>query len=283
MSNAKNVDANCPKPGCRVLLAEDDVADRRRLTGLMEARGYTVHATCNGQEALDYLRGFPPPAVILLDLVMPVMDGLAFRRAQRADPALAGVPVVVMASPVETLAPADAAQLGDVAYLRKPVRGEPLFTTLAGYADGKRPQLLLVEDEPAILRMLELILTYHGFQVHEARGGSEAIAKFEQLRGAIDVALLDVQMPDIDGPQTLTVLRALDPEIGVIFMSGNTGDYTTEELLRRGARYVLQKPFRSMAELMRLLWQVAQHADRPTIAHSAPPPPAPRREPDDKR
>lgn len=270
MPNAQKVDTNCPRLPCRVLLVEDDEADRRRLMGLMEARGYTVHAAADGQEALDYLHDYPPPAVILLDLAMPVLDGVGFRCAQRSDPALGGLPVLIMAAPGE--AEPVAAALGDVGYLRKPVRGPQLFTALAAFGDGKRPGLLLVEDEPAILRMLELMLSHHGFEVYPAHGGSEAIALFEENRGAIDAVLLDVQMPEIDGPQTLTFLRALDPEIGVVFMSGNTGDYTTEELLRRGARCVLQKPFRSIAELIRILWQLAQRADRPTIAKSTPPP-----------
>lgn len=273
MSSPKNVDANDPQLPCRVLLVEDDVADRRRLTGLMEARGYTVHAAANGQEALDYLGSFPPPAVILLDVVTPIVDGAAFRRVQRADPALATIPVIAMAAPGE--ADPVSAVLGDIGYLRKPVRAEQLFVALAAFSDGKRPTVLLVEDELAILRMLDLVLTHHGFRVLTAPGGGEAIAVFEQHRGAIDVVLLDVQMPDIDGPQTLTVLRALDPEIAVVFMSGNTGDYSTEELLRRGARHVLPKPFRSMAELIRILWRLTPRPDRPTIAKSSPPAPRP--------
>jgi CheY-like chemotaxis protein len=79
-----------------------------------------------------------------------------------------------------------------------------------------------------------------------------------------------VQMPEIDGPHTLTVLRALDPEVGVVFMSGNTGQYTADELLRRGARHVLQKPFSSVVDLARILWQVAQRADRPAIVPTSP-------------
>ncbi len=81
MSKPTKADANGPRLPCRVLLVEDDTADRRRLTGLMEARGYTVHATADGEEALGYLHSFPPPAVILLDLITPIVDGVAFRRA----------------------------------------------------------------------------------------------------------------------------------------------------------------------------------------------------------
>ncbi len=174
-----------------------------------------------------------------------------------------------MAAPGEA-APVSGA-LGDVGYLRKPVRADPLFAALAGHADGRRPAVLLVEDEPAILAMLNLVLSHHGFNVRRAHGGAEAIALFERHRDTINVVLLDVQMPEIDGPHTLAALRALDPEVAVVFMSGNTGEYSTEELLSRGARCVLPKPFRSMAELMRILWQLAQRPDRPTIAQSPPP------------
>jgi DNA-binding response OmpR family regulator len=82
-----------------VLLVEDDAAIRDALRELLEAEGYVVQGAANGREALARLRGGGHrPRLILLDLMMPVMDGWEFRQAQRGDPALACIPVVVLSA-----------------------------------------------------------------------------------------------------------------------------------------------------------------------------------------
>ena len=110
--------------GRRVLVVEDDPVARRGLAKVLEAEGFTVLTAANGQEALDQLRQGPRPGLVLLDLRMPVMDGLEFLQEQRKDPALAGIPVVVVSAtdPVQ----ARAVALGAVDYLRKPVDVEDL-------------------------------------------------------------------------------------------------------------------------------------------------------------
>jgi two-component system OmpR family response regulator len=109
--------------------------------------------------------------------------------------------------------------------------------------------------------MLGLALRHYGFAVWQAGTGEEAVRLYLQHRDAIDVALLDVQMAEgMDGPQTLVALHGLAPSLPVVFMSGNTGAYSAEELLARGACHVLGKPFRSLDELVRALWQLAPGA-----------------------
>jgi CheY-like chemotaxis protein len=82
--------------GCEVLLVEDDPVTGLAVSLTLGERGYAVHSAADGREALDYVHGHPPPRVILLDLVMPGMDGWQFRQQQQQDAALAGIPVVVM-------------------------------------------------------------------------------------------------------------------------------------------------------------------------------------------
>ena len=79
-----------------VLVVDDDPNLLRVMSKLLEFEGFVPVPAANGQEALDYLRGGGSASVILLDLRMPVMDGWAFRKAQRAEPALAEIPVVVI-------------------------------------------------------------------------------------------------------------------------------------------------------------------------------------------
>lgn len=79
-----------------VLIVEDDRDTREMLGRFLELEGYDVDTAENGQSALATLRSGSNACVILLDLMMPVMDGWQFRHAQQQDPKLSGIPVVVV-------------------------------------------------------------------------------------------------------------------------------------------------------------------------------------------
>jgi CheY-like chemotaxis protein len=83
-------------PAGTVLVVDDDEEVRRLLAEVLESEGYEVAAAGDGEEALEYLRTHHPPALILLDLRMPRMDGWEFRAQQDRDPALSVIPVVVV-------------------------------------------------------------------------------------------------------------------------------------------------------------------------------------------
>lgn len=87
----------------RILLVDDDPDIRETLSEFLSDEGYDVASAGNGREALQALRGAPPPCVILLDLSMPVMDGFEFRAEQLKDAAIAGIPVVVVTAGRQTL------------------------------------------------------------------------------------------------------------------------------------------------------------------------------------
>ena len=125
-----------------------------------------------------------------------------------------------------------------------------------------RPEVLVVEDQAAIGIMLELALRQFGFTVHLAGGGREALEAFSRHSDSIDVVLLDVQMPDLDGPETLAALRRVNLSVPVVFMSGHIGHHSPEDLLELGATCLLHKPF-NLDELSQLLWQLAGGPSRP--------------------
>jgi DNA-binding response OmpR family regulator len=81
-----------------VLIVEDDEDIRADLAAILRIKGFHVHGAANGREALDLLRAKPsaPPCVIVLDLMMPVMNGWELRAALKADARLAPVPVIIM-------------------------------------------------------------------------------------------------------------------------------------------------------------------------------------------
>lgn len=123
-------------PSRCVLVVDDDEDLRRTVTMVLAEEGYRVLEAANGAEALSRLHDGPLPDVILLDLMMPVMNGEQFRRAQRADPLLAEVPVVVMTA-AGSRAVESIAALGPMRVLHKPVGLEPLLETVDEVASGR--------------------------------------------------------------------------------------------------------------------------------------------------
>lgn len=110
-----------------VLIIDDDEDIRESLIGCLEGEGYQPIAAPNGKQALELLASLdPPPCIIVLDLMMPVMDGRSFREEQLRSPALAKIPVVLISAYVPD--PAEVAQeLRIPDYLSKPVDPEVLL------------------------------------------------------------------------------------------------------------------------------------------------------------
>jgi CheY-like chemotaxis protein len=116
-----------PPPCCWIMVIEDDEATREAITFGLEDTGYGVVAVPDGLEALSFLKtSSSQPAVIVLDLLMPVMDGMTFRRHQMQDPKLAGIPVVVV-----TAGAVPASGLHGAEVVRKPVELGRLLSAVA--------------------------------------------------------------------------------------------------------------------------------------------------------
>jgi CheY-like chemotaxis protein len=121
MSNGKSIKEKL------VLVVDDDRTVRESLSGLLDMEGYSVLEAENGQTALDILKkGVYFPYLILLDLVMPIMDGRGFLKLRAKDPMLRQIPVVVVSGE-----PPRGEQLGGIeGYLQKPVRFDRLIATV---------------------------------------------------------------------------------------------------------------------------------------------------------
>jgi CheY-like chemotaxis protein len=112
-----------------------------------------------------------------------------------------------------------------------------------------RPLILIVDDNPTVTHLLRRVLEQEGLAVLAVGGG---LAALEAIRREPDVALalLDVRMPGLDGPQTLTLLRRIRPELRAFFLTGDPSPYAPDELRARGADAVIAKPF-AISELVR--------------------------------
>jgi CheY-like chemotaxis protein len=120
--------AAAPHTGRRVLVIDDDIVTQEMMSVLLAGDGYRVAAACNGADALERLRTYEKPDLIVLDLKMPVMDGCAFCQARRQDKELASIPVVVLSAARDVAE--QAAALGATVYLQKPVDCVTILNTV---------------------------------------------------------------------------------------------------------------------------------------------------------
>ena len=111
----------------RILVVEDDERLLEAMVSLLRLVGYTALGVLNGYAALERLRGEQAPCLILLDLMMPEMDGWQFRKRQLADPKLTGVPVIVCSAHGDE----DVASLRVQHYVEKPLDVRALLDLIA--------------------------------------------------------------------------------------------------------------------------------------------------------
>jgi CheY-like chemotaxis protein len=115
-----------------VLVVEDEAMLRELLCDLLEAEGFRATTAANGAEALELIRRQGVPSLVILDLMMPVMDGWEFRRQQLADPQLQNVPVAIHTGAMP--AAAELHCLQPVAVLKKPTNVADLLKVVRDFA-----------------------------------------------------------------------------------------------------------------------------------------------------
>ena len=119
-----------------------------------------------------------------------------------------------------------------------------------------RPNVLVVDDEAAILETLRILLRNEGFEPHMAHGGKKALEQLSLLRP--DIVLTDIRMPGVGGVEVLAAARELDPDVPVILMTAQATLQSAMQAVNAGAFYYIQKPFGN-DELVAILRRAAEH------------------------
>lgn len=122
--------------------------------------------------------------------------------------------------------------------------------------DGGR--VLVVDDDPQVRKITEMMLTQFGFEVVSAESGEQAIARADEEDGAVDLVLMDLTMPGLSGPQAFVEMRRAHPQLKVLFTSGYQEEESPELSRGEGVVGFLQKPF----ELEALVEQVRRGMGR---------------------
>ncbi len=128
----------------------------------------------------------------------------------------------------------------------------------AACATNYQGVVLVIDDEPIIRTMAEVLLTESGFDVITAADGREGVDVYTRRHDEIDVVLLDFIMPVMDGLATLAALREIDPGVKVVIASGFTSDHRKQSLLDAGALDAVNKPF-SQQEICSALISAINH------------------------
>ncbi len=242
--------------GPTVLVIDDDPTIRDLMQRSLSKDGYQVEVAADGRVGLEMARRLQP-AVITLDVMLPSMDGWSVLSALKADPATAGIPVI-MITMVDDKSTGFA--LGAADYFTKPIDWQRLAVVLHKFHKPTgRQTVLVVEDDSSTRELMRRTLETEGWQVREAANGRLGL---EQLaHGAPALILLDLMMPELDGFGFLHELR-LRPDCAQVPVIIITAKDMTEEDRRRlngGVARILGKGTTSreqlVAEARRLLTQ----------------------------
>ena len=235
--------------GRTALIVDDDESTRRLLAIELEPHGFEVLEAADGPDALEIARARKPD-VIVLDVLLPRMDGWTVLRALKESPETRSIPVVVH-SVVDNRAFGFA--LGAFDYLVKPVTPGRLFEILsrAGVL-GFPGYVLIVDDDADIRELLERELQAAGFRTAAVSGGAEALARIEKETPSS--ILLDLMMPDPDGFEVIFRIRDNPALRGVPVVVMTAKDLTPSdyERLNGSAQRILGKG----ADMTRLVQDV---------------------------
>lgn len=265
--------------GLPVLAVDDNATNRRILQEMLTNWDMRPVVVDGGRAALAALeeaqRRAQPFAVVLLDAMMPEMDGFMLAEQINRLPGSSKSILMMLSSADLREDSTRCRELGIASYLTKPIRQSTLLDAmmtalgpslsvqesqpplLALAPAGRRYKLLLAEDNAVNQKLAVRLLEKRGHQVVAVNNGKEAIAVLD--RESFDAVLMDVQMPEMDGFEATTAIRARDAVRGsrvpIIAMTAHAMKGDRERCLQAGMDAYVAKPLR-IQELLTVLGEL---------------------------
>ena len=287
--------------GRRIIVVEDNPTNRSILEGQLRKLGVEVATAEQGLQALDLLRAAAKAGekfdLALIDMKMPIMDGLTLAQAVRRDPALSHMALVMLSSLTGSTEARQAQRLGIDVCLSKPVRQHDLVTALAQALDARPAaassapppsqvargaRILLVEDNAVNQEVARVMLEDLGASVKVAGNGRHALTALAHQ--PFDLVLMDCQMPEMDGFEALRLLRdaeatphlALARQLPVVALTAHALAGDAERCFAAGFDDYLAKPVKQgqLAAVIMRLWRNAAPRAGQEPPPAPPPPPS---------
>ena len=237
-----------PQKG-KILIIDDDINFLDLIDRRLSKEGYLVFTANNGKSGLIKANKLVPD-IIILDIVMPDMDGWTVYKKLKTTPLLSQIPVIIVTiGDYEKMAK----DFGVVDFLAKPIKWKTLNVILSKYKIiGKSKHILVIDDDSATRIILRKMLVKDGWRVDEAENGKVALDRIKKEKP--ELILLDLLMPVMDGFKFLKVIKGKDSltDIPIIvitskdltaddysYLTANVdrviqkGDYTRKEIINR--------------------------------------------------
>ena len=285
--------------GLQVLVVDDNATNRRLLDELLSNWGMKPAMADGGWTGLETMRqanaGGKPFPLILIDALMPDMDGFTLAERIKEDPALSGATIMMLTSGGQRGDAARCRKLGIAAYLHKPVkerdllqavllalaprrsrsRDAELITRHTLRHERRQLRILLAEDDMVNRQLAEHLLKKFGHQVTSVSDGRKAFEAV-QISGfeSFDVVLMDVQMPEMDGLEATAALRALEKgrlqRLPIIAMTAHAMKGDRSRFLHAGMDSYIAKPIQPQ-ELVSVIEQAVPRPQEAAEGHPSKP------------
>ncbi len=256
------------KPGTRaIMIVDDNALERKEIGRLIEEEGLKPIAAGDGAACLELIQK-QVPDVLVLDLMMPELDGFAVLERIRSNPVTEDLPVIIVtakdlteedrtrlsgnvSSVLQKSATTSVTLLTEIKSILEDLEGRP---KPAGPQKSAAPLILLVEDNEAAIIQVRAVLETAGYAVDVARGGQEA---FDYVSHTVpDGIVLDLMMPEIDGFSVLDKIRGTKVTATLPVLILTAKDLTQEDLSKLSANHIQQLVQKGDVDRERLLSKI---------------------------
>jgi len=246
--------------GKKVLLVEDNPASRSVFKKMLQSFGFTVTACESGEDALNAAARAEGFDLMVLDWMMPGMDGITLAGKLRADDKYADTPLLMITAFGRDEQRGKAAEAGIEHFLIKPLKRSQLYDAVVDIFGEHKPGLfrvdkdasndvslagrrvLVVEDNHINRQVAKEIL--HSFDVicDTADNGAEALKAVKRQK--YDAVLMDIQMPELDGHEATRCIRRMSGLEGlpIIALTAHASSYDHDNCLKSGMNDYITKP-----------------------------------------